>query len=87
MVTVRQLLSRIQWDHEFGAAEFELGCFDRVSARMERLPLARIRLDPGRHFAFSVAAGAGPPQTIPFHRVRAVYRNGECIWARAEPPD
>ena len=88
MVTIRELLTRVQWDADFGAAEFELGCFDRVSGRVERLPLARIRIQPGRHFAFTVEDDArGGPQTIPFHRVRAVYRNGECIWARPEPHD
>ena len=84
MVTIRELLARIQWDREFGAAEFELGCFDRCRGRIERLPLARVRLEAGQHFAFSVDAGDGAAQTIPFHRVRTVYRNGECIWARPE---
>lgn len=85
MVTIRELLTRIQWDKDFGAAEFELGCYDRVSGRIERISLAQVRLEPGRHFAFTVQDGLSAGQTIPFHRVREVYRNGEKIWARPDP--
>lgn len=82
MLAIRELLSRVRHDPAFGAAEFALGCFDRVSGRVERIPLGRVRLTPGDRFAFEVLDGDGPPRRIPFHRVREVYRNGECIWSR-----
>ena len=87
MVTLRELLARIRWDKEFGAAEFVLGCYDRVTGSVEGLPLGSLRLDPGNHFAFEAQDDAGLARSIPYHRVRAVYRNGEKIWARPERPD
>ncbi len=30
MIPIQQLLSRIQWDQEFGRGEFVLGYYDRV---------------------------------------------------------
>jgi uncharacterized protein (UPF0248 family) len=82
MVTIQEVLARTQWDRDFGAADFEIDYFDRITGRTERLPLARVHLEPGRHFAFAAEDRAGVRQTIPFHRVRSVFRNGQCIWSR-----
>ena len=44
--------------------------------------LARIRWDP----EFGAAAEDGTMHTVPYHRVRSVWRNGELIWHRHAPP-
>jgi uncharacterized protein (UPF0248 family) len=84
MVTLRELLARIRWDEEFGGADFVLACYDRVSGTLERLPLASLRLEPGNHFAFEAQDDQGLSRSIPYHRVREVYRNGALIWARPD---
>ena len=86
MVTIRELLARVHWDRPFGDAEFMLACHDRLSGRLERLPLSRVRLETGNHFSFVVCDDDGTPRTIPFHRVREVYRNGVLIWSRPPAP-
>lgn len=84
MVTLRDVLNRIQWDPEFGAADFALVYADRFSATRERVDLSQVRLRAGNWFSFEVHDAAGAVRSIPFHRVREVHRNGERIWARPE---
>jgi len=82
MIPIHELLNRIRWDASFGAAEFEIGYYDRVAEKILRVPFKEVRLDPGDHFAFQVADGEGEVHSVPLHRVKAVWRNGELIWHR-----
>ena len=82
MIPIQDLMHRIQWDSAFGQAEFEIGYFDRVARRIVRVPLSRIHLAPGERFAFDAIEADGSLHTVPLHRVRAVWRNGELIWSR-----
>ncbi|MBI2311362.1 MAG: DUF504 domain-containing protein [Betaproteobacteria bacterium] len=43
MIPIRRLLSRIQWDSEFAKGDFVLGYYDRVEAKIRRVPLHRVR--------------------------------------------
>jgi uncharacterized protein (UPF0248 family) len=36
----------------------------------------------GNHFSFTTCKD-GDVQTIPFHRIREVGKNGDCIWRRS----
>jgi uncharacterized protein (UPF0248 family) len=85
MTPIHELLARVRWDPEFGAAQFVIGYYDRVTRAQIKVPLERIRFEPGEGFAFEVAAD-GTIHTVPYHRVRSVWRNGELIWHRHAPP-
>jgi uncharacterized protein (UPF0248 family) len=82
MITIRELLNRIQWDPDYGRAEFAIGYFDRLEERIIVVPLGEVRFDPDDHFSFQLMDAAGEPITIPLHRVCEVYRNGELVWYR-----
>lgn len=82
MIPIYALLSRIRWDSNFGEGVFELGYYDRVSDSVELVPFAAIDMKPGDHFAFQVINADGQRVNIPYHRVRQVFKNGECIWQR-----
>jgi uncharacterized protein (UPF0248 family) len=82
MLPIRKLLSRIRWDREFGQGEFEIGYYDRVAGAIIRVPFRELVLEPEERGSFGVLDQEGVYQRIPFHRVREVYRNGECIWRR-----
>jgi Uncharacterized protein conserved in archaea len=82
MIPIHELLNRIRWDESFGAAVFELGYYDRVEGDILRVPFKEVRFEPGDHFAFQVADQEGAIHTVPLHRVKAVWRNGELIWHR-----
>lgn len=82
MIPIHELLNRIRWDSRFGAADFEVGYFDRVRQSVVRVPFGNIRFDPNDHFAFQVLGDDGQLRTVPFHRVRRVRRNGVLIWQR-----
>ncbi len=84
MIPIRNLLNRIVWDTNFGAASFEIGYYDRMVDTVVRVPFQRIELVPGDHFSFLLHDPQGETYSIPFHRVRKVYRNGELIWHRRD---
>ena len=82
MIPIHELLSRIRWDRAFADAEFALGYYDRVVNRVIVVPFTEVTLIPDDKFAFEVVDQEGELHSVPFHRVRDVYRNGELIWHR-----
>jgi uncharacterized protein (UPF0248 family) len=44
--------------------------------------LARIRIAAGERFGFEALEEDGSVHSVPYHRVRAVWRDGELIWSR-----
>lgn len=82
MVPIQELLNRIRWDKEFGKGFFEIGYCDRVERRIIRIPLQEIHFRKGNRFSFQLETFEGEVQSIPFHRVREVYKNGSRIWRR-----
>ena len=82
MEPLHELLSRIRWDPGFGQGAFELGVYDRVQDEIRRVPLARVRFEPGNRFAFFLDGDDGQTRTVPLHRVREVYRDGMLVWKR-----
>ncbi|MEJ2686426.1 MAG: DUF504 domain-containing protein [Gammaproteobacteria bacterium] len=82
MIPIQELLNRIRWDPAFGAANFTIGYYDRVEDRILRVSLSRLWFEPGDHFAFQLVDAGGEQHSVPLHRIREVYRNGELIWHR-----
>jgi uncharacterized protein (UPF0248 family) len=82
MQPIRELLSRIRWDREFGLGFFEIGYFDRVEEKIIRIPFTEIIRVPGNSFSFQIIDREGVGHTIPLHRVREVHRDGILIWKR-----
>jgi uncharacterized protein (UPF0248 family) len=83
MMPVHELLNRIRWDKEFGKGEFEVGYSDHIEQKIIRIPFRKIRFVEGDHFSFQVDDAEGEMHTIPFHRVREVYKDGHLIWQRS----
>ena len=81
MIPIHELLARIRWDPAFAAARFELAYLDRKRKALVRLPLERIRMTEDR-FGFEALEEDGSVHSVPYHRVRAVWRDGELIWSR-----
>jgi uncharacterized protein (UPF0248 family) len=82
MVPIHELLARIRWDPEFGQARFEIAYLDRIEQQLVRVPLERITTSPSDHFGFEAIEDDGSVHSVPYHRVREVWRNGELIWSR-----
>lgn len=81
METIQQLLNRIRWDDEFGKGDFMIGIHDRFKEAIEFQPLEKLHMEKGNHFSCTLCID-GEELTIPFHRIREVRKNGECIWKR-----
>jgi uncharacterized protein (UPF0248 family) len=82
MQPLQKLLSRIQWDAEFGRGAFALGYHDRVAGEERIAPLASVRIDAASPGMLLVSDERGQSQRIPLHRVHTVYKDGVVIWQR-----
>ena len=82
MQPIQELMARIQWDPEFGQGRFELGFLDHVSSTIVRMPLDRITFARGDHYFFHYLDEEGSEHSVPLHRIKDVYKNGERIWHR-----
>jgi uncharacterized protein (UPF0248 family) len=82
MMPIQELLSRIRWDPAFGRARFEIAYYDRVDRTLVRVPLANVSPSEGPHYFLDIVAPDGVAHSVPLHRVRAVWRDGELIWRR-----
>lgn len=82
MIPIQELVNRIRWDDRFGAARFTIGYYDRVENRVVQVPFSQVSFEPGDHFAFQLLDAEGELHSVPLHRVREVYRDGELIWHR-----
>ena len=82
MIPIQDLLHRIQWDREFGRAAFEIGYVDRVAGGNARVPFSDVRLEHGQLVVPNAFEEDGSPATIPLHRIREVWRDGQLLWQR-----
>lgn len=82
MKPIQEIISRIRWDKEFSDADFMVGYYDRVEDKIVVVPFRELYFDEEDHFNFQILDESGLTLTIPLHRIREVYRNGEKIWNR-----
>lgn len=84
MRPIHELLNRIKWDDKFAHASFIIGYYDRFENKVIKVPLKMIYFDKHDHFDFELTDDMGEHHSIPLHRIRQVYRNGELIWQRKD---
>lgn len=82
MVPLQELLSRIYWDPEFGRGEFRIGFVDHARSELVYVPLQEVRRDPDSHSCFEVTDEEGIVRSVPYHRVKEVWKDGALIWKR-----
>ncbi len=82
MVPLHELLSRIHWDPEFGRGEFVVGYLDKVRHEVVRVPLGQVHQDSESHFSLEITDEEGVAHSVPYHRVKEVWKDGVLIWQR-----
>jgi len=82
MTPIQDLLHRIRWDPEFSLGEFVIGYYDRVKHEIILVPFLNITFSKDAPGVFELIDCEGLTHTIPLHRVKSVYKNGELIWRR-----
>lgn len=84
MIPVRELLSRIRWDPEFGRGSFTIGYYDRVRKGIVKVSLTQIGFDTKARSWIETVEEDGSSHEVPLHRIREVYRDGVLIWKRPD---
>jgi len=82
MIPIQDLLHRILWDPEFGRGEFVIGYYDRIEHEIILVPFREIRFPKDGPGIFELIDQEGKTHSIPLHRVKSVYKDGELIWHR-----
>lgn len=82
MIPIHKLLSRIRWDTEYGKGDFKIGYYDRLEDRIIVVPLKQVCFESSNHFSLEVLEDSTELHTVPLHRIRQVYKDGELIWER-----
>ncbi|HEY8037716.1 MAG TPA: DUF504 domain-containing protein [Methylobacter sp.] len=82
MIPIQELLHRIRWDQEFGRGEFVIGYYDRIGHEIILVPFIETTFPKDAPGVFELIDHEGKTHTIPLHRVRSVYKDGELIWFR-----
>ena len=75
-------MNRIRWDQGWAGDDFEIGYYDRVERRVMIVPFKKISFPKDDHFSFEVIDKEGELHSVPYHRVKEIYRNGRLIWHR-----
>lgn len=89
MIPIHELLSRIRWDENYARSRFVIGYWDRIEHKVLHADLREISWDRDNPTFFDLVDEDGVAHSIPYHRVREVWRDGKLIWARhaaGEPP-
>jgi len=82
MQPIHELLNRIQWDKDFAQADFIIGFYNRVEEHIIRKPLKELYFDKNDHYFFHFQDDEYTEHSVPLHRIKEVFRNGELIWHR-----
>ncbi len=82
MTPLHELLSRIRWDPEFGRGEFALGYLDKVRHEIVHVGLQDVQLETSDHFCLEITDEEGAVHSVPYHRVKEVWKDGKLIWQR-----
>lgn len=82
MQPIQDLLNRIRWDPVFGQGRFELAFLDHSTRDLVRVPWEAVSFVPGDHYFFHYLDADGLAHSVPYHRIKLVYKNGVPIWQR-----
>lgn len=82
MQPIHELLNRIHWDKDFARADFIIGFYDRVEKHIIQKSMKEVCFDKNDHYFFYFYDDEGEEHSVPLHRIKEVFRNGELIWHR-----
>ena len=85
MIPIHELLSRIRWDEAYAKSRFVIGYWDRLDNKVLHADLREISWDRDNPTFFDLMDEDGITHSIPYHRVREVWRDGNLIWERHPP--
>lgn len=85
MQPIHELLNKIRWDLNF-TGDFQIAYEDHANPELIRVSVRQMQFTDSR-FAFEIVSEEGIVISIPMHRIREVYRDGNLIWKRPKPED
>ena len=82
MQPVHELLNRIHWDKDFARADFIIGFYDRLEKNIVRKSMKEVYFERSDNYFFHFHDTEGEEHSVPLHRIKEIFRNGELIWHR-----
>lgn len=82
MKPVQDILNRIRWDENLAGSDFKIGYYDRLEQQIIVVAFKELIFPRDEHFSFDVIDHEGVLHSVPYHRVRDIYQNGQLIWHR-----
>jgi uncharacterized protein (UPF0248 family) len=82
MKTAKELLDRIRWDEHYAKSRFKIGYYDRVEDRIIIVPFKEIHFPKDSPSTFLIVDDDGEVHSVPYHRVKSIYRDNALIWHR-----
>jgi len=83
LIPIQALISRIRHDPAYGRGRWEIAYLDRTLDSLVRLPFDAVNTRAHIGFVFDVVDEEGVERSIPYHRVRQVFRDGKLVWSRS----
>jgi len=83
LIPIHSLIARIRHDPVYGRSRWEIAYLDRVLQALVRVPFSEMRTQAHIGFVFEVVDEEGVTRSIPYHRVRQVFRDGKIVWSRS----
>ncbi len=91
MQPIQELLARLRWDSRFAGRRVVLAYWDRVARALVRANLREMQRDAVNPSLLDFVDADGVAHSVPLHRIREVWCDGESIWRRPQagqhPPD
>lgn len=80
MITIKELMNKIKWDTRENPQQYIFYYYDRVENKLKELKWDDIIRFDG---LFISVSKDGKQSYIPFHRIKKVVKENECVWRRS----
>lgn len=84
MKPVQDILHRIRWDKNWAESKFTIGYYDRIDGKIVLVPFQALHFPQDDHFSFEIVDEAGEIHSVPYHRIKRIYQDGQLIWRREQ---
>ena len=79
MITIRQLMDKIEWDNREDPYDYTFYYYDRIEKKLLAFAWSEIVKKDGLFVEVKIGEIISP---IPLHRIKEVLKKGKLVWSR-----